>query len=65
MPTDTLQVVWKPSDATEVFERAATMHATGCPHYVVMYGERFGCDATHPHINHTNAALKVRWAGSL
>jgi hypothetical protein len=61
MPTNTLQVVWRPDDAREVFERAATLAAAGCPAYLTMHGMTFACDNTTPHTTHTSSALQVRW----
>jgi hypothetical protein len=65
MPSNTLQVIWRPEDAAEVFARAATLAATHCPAALSMYGLAFECDNTQPHhTTHTSAALRARWVDS-
>jgi hypothetical protein len=65
MSTSSLTVIWRPEDAREVFERAATLAATGCPAALSMYGLAFECDNTAPHhTTHTSAAVRARWVDS-
>lgn len=62
MPQPTLQVVWRPEDAAEVFQRAATVRAGRCPAALSGAGESYPCDNLTPHhVTHTSAALRARW----
>lgn len=62
MSQQMLQVVWRPDDAREALEAAATVRAQQCRAVLTLDGETFGCDAVGAHTTHTSEALRVRWA---
>lgn len=35
--------------------------AAGCPHYLTLRGERFGCNVSGPHMTHGSTVLSARW----